>query len=255
MASINGICKNCGSLVVAYDRDEMCECLFCDCVFPISEAVEIAKNPGNYTFPNEPQPKREGNKRYTTVPVFPDPVPAAIKQAESLTTTKKKEKNPYEVSADDVKAPAKTVWTIAGISLGIILLVVAIFLPMHLIRQGRKDAISESVGQIFTTAGYAVNTASTDGYPVGYSITGSSNNVLQVVTSANELSEDQVRDTYEAFAALRAEKSGYKTDNASQYYGDVRVEIIAGSEKYIIRTDKQTEKSTVTVIPLASELT
>lgn len=246
MASINGICKNCGSLIVTDDRDEMCECLFCDCVFPTAEAIEIAKNSTDYTFPNEPQPKRDGVKRYTAVPVFPDPVPAAVKQAETLTPAIKKEKNPYEVSPDDIKAPRKTFWTIIAITVATVLVVAAVFLPIYLVRTGRKNAMSDSVGQVFSEAGYEVNTQATDGYPIGYSITGSSNNVLKIVTSAEEISSEQLIKTYESFAAIRAKEYGYDSSDASKYYGGLSIEIIAGKGIYAIRSDEEPESHTVT---------
>ena len=41
MATKQGMCKNCGSLVMFDDRDELCECVFCNCVFPSAEAAKI----------------------------------------------------------------------------------------------------------------------------------------------------------------------------------------------------------------------
>ena len=246
MASINGICKNCGSLIVTDDREAMCECLFCDCVFPTLEAIEIAKNPAEHTFPNEPQPKRDGIKRYTSVPVFPDPVPAAVKQAETLMPAAKKEKNPYEVSPDDIKAPRKTFWTIIAITVATVLIIAAVFSPIYLVRINHKNAMSDSVGQIFSEAGYTVNTQTTEGYPIGYSITGWSNNVLKVVTSDEDISSEQLLNTYEGFAAVRAKEYGYESSDASAYYGDLRVEIIAGQGKYSIQSDEKPESHTVT---------
>ena len=70
------------------DREELCECLFCDCVFPSAEAIEIAKNPSAYTYPNEPQEKRDGVRRFNVTPVYPDPVPAAVKRAEATAPMK-----------------------------------------------------------------------------------------------------------------------------------------------------------------------
>ncbi len=257
MASINGICKNCGSLIVTDDRDAMCECLFCDCVFPTLEAVEIANHPQDYTFPNEPQPKRDGVRRYTAVPVFPDPVPAAVKQSESLTpaNAKQKEKNPYEVSADDVKAPAKTLWTIVGIAVAVVLIVAAGFLPFYLIRMSHRSALSASIDQVFSEAGYTVDTTKTDGYPVGYSITGQTNNKLKVVTMADEISPEQLSKTYEAFAALRAGEYGYSSSDSNRYYGGLAVEIIAGQGTFTIWSDDNPEETATAVIHFVPDST
>lgn len=233
MASVNGICKNCGSLIVADDRDPMCECLFCDCVFPTMEAVEIAKNPRDYTFPNEPQPKRDSTRRYTSVPVFPDPVPVAVKQAESLAKAEKKEKNPYEVSADDIKAPKKTLLAIAAIAFGFVFLVFTIFLPLYVIRTGHKKDISLSIETVFSDAGISVNTEKREGYPMGYSISGQTNNNLIVVTS-DEIDENKLGDLYEGFAKIRADEYGYDSSDTRLYYGGLRLEIIAQNGTFAV---------------------
>lgn len=250
MALINGICRNCGSLIVTDDRDEMCECLFCDCVFPTSEAVEIAKHPEDYTFPNEPQPKREGAKRYSAVPIYPDPVPVAVKQTEASATVKKKEKNPYEVSADDVKTPKKTLWTIIAITVAFVLVVVAIFLPLYLVRMNHRDEMYESIDQVFEKAGYTVNTEKKDGYPIGYSLKGQSNNILHVVTTDDEIEASALQETYEAFAALRASEYGYDQSDPVNYYGELQVEILAGNGKYIIQTADEADRTPSTDISI-----
>ena len=45
MATKQGMCRNCGSLVVFDDRDDTCECVFCHCVFPSAEADRAANFP------------------------------------------------------------------------------------------------------------------------------------------------------------------------------------------------------------------
>ena len=58
MATTQGMCTNCGSLVIFDDRDENCECVFCHCVFPAAEAVELLANPAGHEFKNEKFDKR-----------------------------------------------------------------------------------------------------------------------------------------------------------------------------------------------------
>ena len=53
MATKQGMCRNCGSLVMFDDRDDLCECVFCNCVFPSEEAAAILANPEGYEFKNE----------------------------------------------------------------------------------------------------------------------------------------------------------------------------------------------------------
>jgi len=255
MASINGICKNCGSLIVTDDRDAMCECLFCDCVFPTLEAIEISKHPQDYTFPNDPQPKRDGIKRYTAIPVFPDPVAAAVKQASTLSAAKPKEKNPYEVSPDDIKAPAKTLWTVVGIAAAVVMIVALGFLPFYLDRTNRREALTSAIDKVFADSGYTVNTSLTGDYPVGYSINGQNNNLLKVVTTAEEITLEQLNKTYEAFAALRADEYGYDPAEEDLYYKDIRVEIVAGRGSYIIWTSENAKVPLTDMIPFESENT
>ena len=54
------------------DRDELCECVFCNCVFPSAEAAEILANPEGREFKNETFEKQEGSKHYYSTPVMPD---------------------------------------------------------------------------------------------------------------------------------------------------------------------------------------
>ena len=64
MATKQGMCRNCGSLVVFDDRDDTCECVFCHCVFPSEEAVALLENPEGHEFKNEKFEAKEGGKHY-----------------------------------------------------------------------------------------------------------------------------------------------------------------------------------------------
>lgn len=227
MAQAQGICKNCGSLILLNDKDELCECLFCDCVFPSAEAIEIAKNPGDYTFPKEPQPKRDsGVKRFNMTPVYPDPVPAAIKRAEAVPQKKATEKNPYEVSPDDIKTPRKVLITIIGTAVLVIALCVGVAWPLYAVRMGHRDALSQSVGEALTE--FKVDTSASEGYGVGYAISGQSNNVLAVTTD-EEVTKDQVLKTFENFASVRADEYKISKDDFGAYYGGIRLTVYAGN--------------------------
>lgn len=236
MASTQGICKNCGSLIILNDREELCECLFCDCVFPTSEALAIAKNPEEYTFPNEPQPKREGVKRYNVVPVYPDPIPNAIKQQVAVSTTTSVEKNPYEVSADQIKAPKDVVIKIAVSFLAALVLVLAISAPLYFSRQKNKKAIAESIDNVFVQAGIDVNTEKVDGHFVGFSLSGQKNDRLRVVTDS-EVSPEVAFDVFKGYAALRANQYGLKDESFGKYYAPIRVDLVSADAEYIIDFD------------------
>jgi len=230
MASKQGICKNCGSLIMLNDREELCECLFCDCVFPSAEAIEIAKNPGAYTFPHEKMEKHEGVKKYNVTPVYPDPIPAAVKRAEA-TAPLKVEKNPYEVSPDDIKAPRKTLWTIVGITLAIIVLVVGITFPLYRDRMDHRDAISASISDVFSE--FSVDTTKADGYYSGFSLVGQTNGGL-AVTTKDAVTNNDVLLTFENYADLRAGKYGIKQSDFAGYYGDVTLTVYAANGSYTL---------------------
>ena len=114
MATKQGMCKNCGSLVMFDDRDELCECVFCNCVFPSAEAAKILENPDGYEFKNEKFEKNTeaGAKHYYSNPVLPDVVEKAVQRDKTSKTQKAEVKlkpNEFEISPNDVKAPKKLV--------------------------------------------------------------------------------------------------------------------------------------------------
>lgn len=239
MASTQGICKNCGSLIIFNDREELCECLFCDCVFSSAEAIEIAKNPGAYTFPNEPQPARDGVKRYNVTPVYADPIPVAVKQAE-VSSPAKKEKNPYEVSPDDIKPPRKALIRIIAVAAAFILVVVAIFLPLYLLRKQHGDVIAESIDQVFLEAEYSVNTDKADGYYIGFSLSGQKSSALRVATD-DEITQENVYVTFIEYAALRGGEYEIDQSDFDNYYGDLSVDVIAASGHYMFSVDEESD--------------
>ena len=228
MASAQGICKNCGSLIMLNDREELCECLFCDCVFPSAEALEIAKNPGAYTFPNEPQQKREGVKKYNVTPVYPDPIPAAVKRAEVEKPAAKAVKNPYEVSPDDVKAPKKTLAIVIGAAAGLIVLVLAIAWPLYADRMSHRDQLSAAISGVCTE--FKVDSTKTDGYYVGFSFKGQSNNSLSLTTEDTVTKEDLVK-TVENYANERAKEYGIGDSNR---YDNVSLTVYASNGGFSI---------------------
>ena len=80
MATKQGMCRNCGSLVVFDDRDDMCECIFCNCVFPAEEAIALLENHEGHEFKNEKFEAKEGGKHYYSNPVMPDTVQKAVQR-------------------------------------------------------------------------------------------------------------------------------------------------------------------------------
>jgi hypothetical protein len=209
------------------DREETCECLFCDCVFPSAEALEIAKNPTAYTFPNEKMEKHEGVRKYNVTPVYPDPVPTAVKRAETVAPVKI-EKNPYEVSPDDIKAPRKVLFLIFGITLATILVVLGIFFPLYHERMTHRDNLSASISDVFS--GFAVDSTKTDGYYSGFSLQGQTNGILTVTTS-DPVTNDVLL-TFENYADLRAKEYGISKSDFKDYYDAVILKVYAANGSY-----------------------
>lgn len=219
MATKQGMCKNCGSLVVFDDRDELCECVFCNCVFPSAEAAKILENPDGVEFKNEKFEKNTdaGAKHYYSNPVMPDMVEKAVqrdKTSKSQTTEVKLKPNEFEISPNDVKAPKKLViGMIAGIVL-VIGIILAIAFPLYFQRKGLHDSISADINTIYKTAGSSV---SYDSFAYKQAnIYGLSCQYVKLGLS-DEIDGDQAKAIYQNYSKLRADKRGFDSDDVEMY--------------------------------------
>ncbi len=220
MAIKQGMCKNCGSLVMYDDRDELCECVFCNCVFSTEEASKIYENPNGYEFKNEKFEKQEGSKHYYASPVMPDVVEKAVlRDKTSKTQTQDKsyklKPNEFEISPNDVKAPKKFV---IGMLVGIVALigiVVAIALPLFLQRKALTESISSDVDKIFVNT-EADEVSYNDFSYKQFNIYGLSCQYVKLGLS-NEITDDQAKGLYENYVALRAEKRGDDKGDVEMY--------------------------------------
>lgn len=232
MATEQGICKNCGSLLMVDSRDELCECVFCDCVFPSAEAIEIFNNPDGVEFPNLPQPKRDTKiQRHVATPVFEDVVEKAVKVDKAVNKEAKVEKL-FEISPDDIKAPKKVKKIVYITTAACILLVLAISIPLSVIRHKHLGNISDNIGVCIEKANLKVDTNADDGYAAGFKIHGQNNNNLALVSS-EDVEKDQVVSAYKAFCEIRGEEYGYSADEA-RYYKDVVLTVYAPNGKFTI---------------------
>ncbi|MBO4242109.1 MAG: hypothetical protein IKT14_04210 [Clostridiales bacterium] len=209
MATIQGMCRNCGSLIMFDDRDTECECVFCNCIFPSSEAVEIFENPEGRTFPNEKFEPSKENKHHHTTRVFSDEhLETAIKRDELARANKPETKkdNEFEISPNDVKAPRKLVIGLIGATVAIVALVIVIALP---IRNRRKDATENIMAQINTVfEGIEVDaTLDESGNPVGYNISGQSCQHINILTE-DQVDESKAKDIFDNYCDLRADILG-----------------------------------------------
>ena len=253
MATKQGMCKNCGSLVMFDDRDELCECVFCNCVFPAEEAAKILENPDGYEFKNEKFEKntQAGAKHYYSNPVMPDVVEKAVQrektsksqQAEAALKLKPSE---FEISPNDVKAPTKLViGMIAGIVL-IIRIIVAIALPLYMSRKALRADLSADINKIFEKT--EPETVSYDEFDYKqFNIYGLSCQYVKLGLS-DEITEDQAKTLYSNYVQLRTEKRGEES-------GEVEMHIYTPDTIFFVTKDGITTDVQTPVEILPAETT
>ena len=243
MATRQGMCKNCGSLVMFDDRDELCECVFCNCVFPSEEAAKILENPDGYEFKNEKFEKntQAGAKHYYSNPVMPDVVEKAVQRDKTSKTQKAEVKlkpNEFEISPNDVKAPKKLV---IGMIAGIVLfvgIIVAIALPLYMSREALRSDLSADIGKIFEKT--EPDTVSYDDFDYKqFNIYGLSCQYVKLGLS-DEITDEQAKALYNNYSELRAEKRGFAKD-------DVEMHIYTTNAIYFANKDGITKDAQPTV--------
>lgn len=218
MATKQGMCKNCGSLVMFDDRDELCECVFCNCVFPSAEAAKIFENPNDYEFKNEKFEKNTetGAKHYYSNPVLPDVVEKAVQRdmtSKAKTTEVKLKPNEFEISPNDVKAPKKLIIGMAVGSVLVIGIILAIAFPLYFSRKELHDSISADINTIYTSTDkvsyndFTYKQANVYGLSCQYVKLGLS----------DEIDGEQAKVLYQNYSKLRADKRGFESDDVEMY--------------------------------------
>ena len=221
MATKQGMCKNCGSLVMFDDRDELCECVFCNCIFPSEEAAKILENPDGYEFKNEKFEKntQAGAKHYYSNPVMPDVVEKAVQrektsksqQAEAALKLKPSE---FEISPNDVKAPKKfVIGMIAGLVL-VIGIIVGITLPLYMSRKALQADLSADINKVFEIT--APGGEEKNFEYKQFTIYGLSCQYVKLGLS-DEITQDEAQTLYQNYSKLRAEKRGFEKDDVEMY--------------------------------------
>ena len=213
------MCKNCGSLVMFDDRDELCECVFCNCVFPSEEAVKILENPNGYEFKNEKFEKNtdSNTKHYYSNPVMPDVVEKAVqreKTSKSQTAEVKLKPNEFEISPNDVKAPKKLVFGMIGGFVLVAAIILAIAFPLYFSRKGLHDSISENINTVFAITPEGGEEKNFD-YKQ-YNIYGLSCQYVKLGLS-DEITKEEAATLYQNYTKLRAEKRGFESDDVEMY--------------------------------------
>ena len=216
MATKQGMCRNCGSLVMFDDRDELCECVFCNCVFPSKEAAEILANPDGYEFKNEKFEKQEGAKHYYSNPVMPDIVEKAVqrdKVSKTQTDSAKLKASEFEISPNDVKAPKKLVIGMAAGAVIIVAIILAISLPLYFSRKALKEAITADIGTIFDSTD---SVSYSDFEYKQFNIYGLSCQFIKLGLS-DEITDTQAKALYTNYIKLRSDKRGEDSGEVEMY--------------------------------------
>ncbi len=238
MAIIQGMCRNCGSLIMFDDRDGQCECVFCHCVFPSSEAVEIFNNPEGRTFPNERYEVPEGNSKHNATRVF---------SAESLekqiardelrrANSEERRDNEFEVQAKDVKAPKKLVIGLWAGFAAVVALILAISFPLYKSRTALREDIEASIDSVFD--GVVTVDTTTDAeekFYNGFSVFGQKCQYMNAITTES-LTEQDAIDVYNNYCVLRAEKIG---DGSSDIYSGVKVKLYCAGGYYTVTGEQE----------------
>ncbi len=199
-----GICKNCGSIVFVDPKEEKCHCLFCDCVFPAKEALEIAKDPSAHTFPNEKQPEYipegKAGQKANYEQAFRQA--AQAKRAEAVA----KKRPQYEIKTKalpDVNLSAKQVLSMVAI----LALVVGLFLALILPMTQKRDLARRVITDEFQTRLKASSLDPDIDYDKGFAISHMDNSRLDLV-AGKEISESDTKELFEIYHAARALAGG-----------------------------------------------
>ena len=232
MAIAQGICKNCGSMVVYNTGDDTCECIFCNAVFPMSELIPIDAELKDIVFPNEKFEKRS-NSTKTSYSMMPDQVSVEVERAkkhEALSPEAQNKTNEFEISAKDVKAPKKLVIMIAAATAAFVLIVVAISLPLYFMRTGLLKSVEERMGDVTKDVVKVDTSKDADGRNVGFSLEGLNSQIVGIVTE-DQASEEKAKQLFDNYCKVRGEiKEGLDSS-------DVKMTLYAKEGIYQVTAD------------------
>lgn len=199
-----GICKNCGSIVFVDPKEENCHCLFCDCVFPGQEALEIAKDPSAYTFPNEKQPEYipegKGGQKANYDQAFRQA--AQAKRAESAA----KKRPQYEIkskSLPDVNLSPKQVISMVAILVAIVALFLVLILPQTYKRDQARRVIQDEFQTRLKASGLDPNID----YDKGFALSHMDNSRLDLVAN-KAISESDAEELFEIYCQAKQAADG-----------------------------------------------
>ena len=242
MANIQGMCRNCGSLIMFDNRDDMCECVFCNCVFPSEEAVSLLDNPEGHEFKNEKFEQSSNSHHYTTRTYSTESLEKSIMReevAKSNSEESSSSKNEFEVTAKDVKAPKKVMRTIYAITLAFIVVVVAIALPLYLSRKDTLKKIDAGIDAVVR------NVIDDEDQSYDYSISGNSCKTFKLITDAT-INSVEAEELFADYCKLRSDDGSTSGVKVTIYHADGIWEVVDGTANEVVEVVEETAETAET---------
>lgn len=228
-----GRCPNCGSILNLNATAEKGHCLFCDAVFDNKTAFEIAASPKGVVFPNLPQPKYSGPN------LDPGSVSAAAvaghlqKQSQAAKKTERKEPPAIYIPKEPTKLPGiklspKTKRLVLIISVSLLVIIAAIFVPLFL---NRDHVRAELISQMEQIAPFSVNTEQ------AVTIHRTDNSFL-IIAAGTSVSEVDMIKLFRNYCQQRAKAMKLDLDNFNRVYKPVTVKLVTPEGGYLIAEPK-----------------
>lgn len=231
MANLQGICRNCGSLMIVDDRDSECECIFCNCVFPTSEALELLANPDGREFPNEKFDKTtEGKHHYTNRVYSTESLEKTVKRQEltaANSTSTSSSNNEFELSPNDVKAPGKVVAIVSASIAALVVVSALIAFPRYNERTKLRENISSGISSVYEGLVDVDSSLNDQGFTKGYMISGQTCETVKLITD-DEVDSETAIALFDNYCSLRSSfYSGKNSEVTMTVYSSGNVFIVS----------------------------
>lgn len=221
MALHEGRCTNCGSILMLNKDQELGHCLYCDAVFPTSDALKLAENADGYVFPNLPQEKYEGpnlDPLAAHVSFIPAAKPSGSRAAEKTAPAEKFV--PSGEKIPDLNIPLKKKLAVIAVTLAFCLLFAAVMLPLSL----RRDRYRAEIVEKLDLEMLQKDSASKAEMGETIEFHGLNNNTVIIVTDS-EIDREQAENMYRHVCSMRAEVMGAESKDEKDTFKNVELRV------------------------------
>lgn len=227
-----GMCKNCGSIVYVDPKQDNCHCLFCDCVFPTEEALDIIRHPEDFEFPNEEQPEYTGEEINPQQSKINANLNQQVEKREKKAKAKAKPKYAVESKQlPDINLTKKQILSVVAIVAVIAGLFLLITLPQTIRRDNQRVEITDRLKTELSEQSY--NEALD--FNEGFAISRIRNSYVDII-SAGDLSKEDAVDIFETYCKTRADVMNIDLNETNKAYNDVVLRIsMAGEGGFLIK--------------------